>query len=275
MIDLQPAPVPELSEEWIASHQTALIAVLSQRRRRSLKWVALAGASGAAATISSLVLVGGNAQSAFAGWSPSPTPPASGQLTTADAGCQARLAQLPSSSNKGTDGASLVPEVSDVRGPYTITVLGNGTGSDALCITTPDGNSALRWILPSGPPVGAGAIAVDQDSTSARDGQPYTLVEGRAGDGVTGVTLVLGTGDQVTATVANAVFVAWWPGSESVTSAIVTTPTGASTQTVNLPGPGIPTSPKSPPPSSPGTQSSCVPTADVACSVAPISDAPG
>jgi hypothetical protein len=266
MIDLQPVPVPELSEEWIVSHQTALIAVLSQSPRRPLKWVAFAGATGVAATVSSLVLLGGSEQSAFAGWSPSPTPPVSGQLTAADGACQAHIAQLPPS-NKGAGTASLVPDLSDVRGPYTVTVFDNGTGNSLLCITTPDGNSALRWITQPGVPVGAGAIAVEQVSILARDGQPYTLVEGRTGDGVTGVTLALGNGSTVTATNGNGVFVAWWPGSESITSAIVSTATGVSTQTLNLPGPGIPSSPKSPPPSPAGTQSSCVPNPNVACSV--------
>ena len=268
MIDFQPAPVPELSEEWITSHQTALISVLSQKRRRPLRWVALAGATAAATTVLSLVLVGGSEQFAFAGWSPSPTPPASGQLTSADAGCQAHLAQVPASSNKGADAASLVPELSDVRGPYTLTVFGDGTQSGALlCITTPDGNSALRWLMQSGAPVSTGAIAVDQISILARESQPYTLVEGRTGDGVTGVNLVLGNGSKVTATSGNGVFVAWWPGSESITSAIVSTATGVSTQTLNLPGPGIPSAPKSPPPSPSGTQTSCIPSAGIACSV--------
>jgi len=267
MIDLQPAPVPQLSEDWIASHQTALIAVLSHGRRRPLKWVALAGAAGLAATVSSLVLVGGSAQSAFAGWSSSPTPPANGQLTSADVGCQAHLAQFPPSSNKGAEATSLVPELSDVRGPYTVTVFGNGTGSGALCITTPDGNSALRWIMQSGAPVGTDAVAVDQVSVSANDGQPYTLVEGRTGDGVTGVTLALGSGSKVTATIGNGVFLAWWPGNQHITSAVVSTATGVSTEPLNLPGPGTPSS-KSPPPSSPpGTQTSCIPSAEIACSV--------
>ncbi len=266
MIDLQPAPVPELGEEWITSHQAALIAVLPQRRSRPRKWVALAGATGVAATVSSLVLVGGGEQSAFAGWSASPTPPAAGQLTAADAVCQAHLVQLPPAANKGTDPASLVPELSDVRGPYTVTVLGNGTQNGALCIAAPNGNTALRWIMRSGAPVGTGAIAVDQVSILARDGQPYTLVEGRTGDGVTGVTLALGNGNEVTTTSGNGVFVAWWPGSQLITSAIVATATGSSTQTLNLPGPGIPPSPKSPPPSS-GSQSSCIPDANVACAV--------
>jgi len=268
MIDSQPAPVPELSEEWITSHQTALISVLSQRRHRPLMWVALAGATAAAATASSLVLVGGSEQFAFAGWSPSPTPPASGQLASADAGCQAHLAQVPASSDGGADAASLVPELSDVRGPYTVTVFGDGTGGGALlCITTSDGNSAWRWLMQSGATVSTDTIAVDDVSILARESQPYTLVEGRTGDGVTGVSLVLGDGSKVTATSGNGAFVAWWPGSESITATIVSTAAGVSTQTVNLPGPGIPSSPKSPPPPPPGAQTSCIPSAAVACSV--------
>jgi hypothetical protein len=266
MIDMQPAPVPELSEEWIVSHRTALLDALAQRRRRPMKWVALAGVTGVAATVSTLALVGGNEQYAFAGWSASPTAPATGQLANADAACKARFAQLPPSSNKGADAGSLVPELSDVRGPYTVTVFGNSTESGALCITTPDGNSALRWLVWSGEPVGTGAIAVDQVSVLAHGGQPYTLVEGRTGDGVTGVTLALGDGTDVTATSGNGVFVAWWPGSQSITSATVATANGDTTQTLNLPGPGIPSSSKSPPPSS-GTQTSCIPGGGVACSI--------
>ena len=102
MIDLQPAPVPELSEEWIASHRTVLVDALTQRRRRPLKWAALVGATGVAASVSTLVLVGGGEQYAFAGWSASPTPPTSGQVSRADTVCQARLAQRrPSAHQQG------------------------------------------------------------------------------------------------------------------------------------------------------------------------------
>jgi hypothetical protein len=266
MIDLQPAPVPELSEAWIISHQAALVSALPQKRRRPVKWMALAGATGVAATVSALVLVAGSPQSAFAGWSASPTAPASGQLTSADTDCQASLTKLPPSTNQGADAASLVPELSDVRGPYTLTVLGDGSQSEVLCISA-SGNTSVRWIALSGVPVGPGAVVVDRISYGARDGDPYTMVVGRTGKGVTGVTLSLGNGGKVTATSGNGGFVAWWPGSESITAAIVSTATGVTTQTLNLPGPGIPSSPKSPPPSPPGTQSSCIPSAEVACSV--------
>ena len=89
MIDLRPAPVPELTEEWILSHEAVLVDALSQRRSRPLKWVGLVGATGVAATVSALILVvGGGEQYAFAGWSATPTPPANGQLSTADAVCR-------------------------------------------------------------------------------------------------------------------------------------------------------------------------------------------
>ena len=261
MIDLQPAPVPELTEEWIVSHRTVLVDALSHGHRRPLRWTVLAGATGVAVTTSTLVLVGGSGQYAFAGWSASPTTPAGGQLSAADAVCQARLANLPQPlSTKGADAAPVgplapfVPELSDVRGPYTVTVFANGARSAALCISTPDSTS-LRWVMGSGAPVATGAVAVDQVSVLAREGQPYTLVEGRTGDGVTGVILALGNGTRVTATTGHGLFVAWWPGSQDIASASVSTATGVSTQTLSLPGPRIPPPPASkwspPPPSTP------------------------
>jgi hypothetical protein len=141
-----------------------LVDALSQRRSKPLKWVGLVGTTGVAATVSALFVVGGGDQYAFAGWSASPTTPGNGQLSTAVAVCRARLAQAEqlAPSNKTTDAGSLVPQLSDVRGPYTVTVFGNGARS-ALCISAP-GATGLRWINASGTPVSADAIAVDQVS---------------------------------------------------------------------------------------------------------------
>ena len=254
MIDLRPAPVPELSEEWMVSHRTALVDALSRRHRRPLTWVGLAGATGVAATVSTLVIAGGSAPYAFAGWSAAPTAPVTGQLTAADADCQARLAQAVQfpPSNKSADAASLVPELNDVRGPYTVTVYGDGGHNGALCVSAP-GAISLRWFGLSGAPPGPGAIAVDQVSFLSRDSQAYTLVVGQTGTAVTALTLALGNGSDVTATSGDGLFVAWWPGSESITSAAVTTAGGVSTQQLNLPAPPVGT--KAPPPGG-GSQSS-------------------
>jgi hypothetical protein len=254
MIDLRPAPVPELSEEWMASRRTALVGALSRRQHRPMRWVGLAGATGVAATVSTFVIAGASAPSAFAGWSAAPTAPATGQLTAADADCQARLAQAVQfpPSNKSSDAASLVPELNDVRGPYTVTVYTDGGRNGALCVSAP-GAILLRWFALSGAPVGPGTIAVDRVSFLDRDGQTYTLVVGQTGTGVTAVTLALGNGSDVTATSGDGLFVAWWPGSESVTSAAVTTGGGVSTQQLDLPAPPVGT--KTPPPGA-GTQPS-------------------
>jgi hypothetical protein len=259
MIDLQPAPVPTLSKEWIDSHRSALVGALEPRHHRSVKWVTLAGATGVTATVSALVLFGGGQQYAFAGWSVSPTTPGAGQVAAAEADCQAQLAHprfVPN--NRGAEVSSLRPELSDVRGPYTATLFGDGTNNEVLCVATL-GNTAVRWIAQSNAPVGAGKIVVDQMSFGDREGQPYTMLVGRTGTGVTAVTLSLAKDGSVTATSGNGYFLAWWPGSDTVTSATVDSATGASTQSLDLAGSGNPPAPKSST-GAPGTQSSCVET---------------
>jgi hypothetical protein len=49
---------------------------------------------------------------------------------------------------------------------------------------------------------------------------------------VTGVTIDLSDGTNVTATVANGYFAAWWPGDTEATSAQVATDQGVSTVTL-------------------------------------------
>jgi len=201
-----------------------------ERTSKAVKWSALAGSASLAAAVLTVVFVGGSAQSAFAGWSAHPTKPAVGQLTSTDTSCSAALAQVLPSISQGADLGSLVAEVSDVRGPYTVTVFGDGSDSGALCFSATDGNAAVQWITWSSAPVGTGAIAVDRTSVSSDGGQSYTLVEGRTGDGVTGVDLTLENGSQVTASVDHGFFVAWWPGSLSSATAVVSTASGISIQ---------------------------------------------
>lgn len=239
MIDLQPAPVPELSEEWIVAHRAVLVDVLGAERHRPLKWVAMAGATGVAAAISTLLLVSGTSQNPFVGWTAAPTPPATGQLTSADADCQSALAQLPPTPDGAAGPASLVPELSDVRGPYTVTVFGNDTGTEVVCVAAPDGNSTLRRITGPDAPVAPGAIRVDQISVLPDSRLVYTVVEGRTGEGVTGVTLDLADGSQVTATTGNGVFLAWWPGSQTVSSATVSTAGGTTSSPIPLGTPSV------------------------------------
>jgi hypothetical protein len=66
-------------------------------------------------------------------------------------------------------------------------------------------------------------------STNA-NAQTYSFADGRVGSGVSAVTLLLADRSDVTATVQNGWFVAWWPGSSKATSAELATTTGETTQ---------------------------------------------
>ncbi len=184
MNDLLPPPVPQLSDEWISSRQIALTDALSQSRGVGVKWGTLAGATGVAATVSVLtaVLIAGGAPHtprvtpyAFAGWRASPTTPTDAQLTAADSTCQSALARL-SGTNTAADVASFVPELSDERGPFTVTVFGNGGQDAAMCLFVANAIQ-VRWLEESGM-----AVVVRCGRRRwplwLRNGQPYTLVEG-------------------------------------------------------------------------------------------------
>ncbi|HTP18436.1 MAG TPA: hypothetical protein VMJ65_02460 [Solirubrobacteraceae bacterium] len=178
--------------------------------------LATAGAAGAVAVVISL---SAGASNAFAGWSPTPTPPGPKQLAAANADCQT---QSPI--------AGLPLKLSDTRGPFTFSVYADANAS-ATCIKGPaftavSGNESSAPIS-----VPAGHILLSSSHTANRAGDAYSFADGRAGDGVSAVTLTLDDGSQVQATVANGWFVAWWPDTQAVKSAAITTPTGMTTQT--------------------------------------------
>ena len=255
MIDVHPAPVPQLSDWWIDSRHAALVKALARRRRRPARWATVAGASGAAASVSMIVLLGGSPQSAFAGWSAIPTPPVGAQLTSAVDECQTGMAQIPTNLSKGGDLSSLAPEVTDVRGPFTVTVFGDHAQHEVVCVASSQ-SASLRVIAPSGAPVSPGSITIDHVSYLSREGQDYTLVVGRTGAGVTGVTLSLADGNQVTATDGEGIVVAWWPGSQGVASAAVATASGVTTHELDLTGPSPSPSPGTKPAPPPGSRPS-------------------
>lgn len=233
MIDLQPVPVPDLSEERVAMQRAALLDTISLRRRRPMKWAILAGATGVAASVSTFMVVGWSPRSpAFAGWSSVPSALDASQVSTADTTCQTQLSKS-GPRNLGFDPSSLVPELTDARGPFTVTVFTDRAQNEALCMTTSDDNAIWQWIPRPQVPVGASGIAVDRIGSGSQDGEPYTLVVGRTGSGVTGVALVLANGSKVTATTGNGLFVAWWPGTQGIASAAVASASGISSQTLN------------------------------------------
>jgi hypothetical protein len=63
---------------------------------------------------------------------------------------------------------------------------------------------------------------------------PSRIVDGPVLASVTGVTLARSDGSDVQATTGGGWFVAWWPGAQDVTSAEITSPSGASNEPLNV-----------------------------------------
>ena len=210
---------------------------------------ALAGAAATTVAVVSVVVLGG-APAAFAGWTASPTPAVSGQTATASSNCQTQLAALRNTPPAG--GWSAV--TTDIRGPYSLVIYQDG-GATATCLTGPsltavsssDGDAQSGSVASSGSEAGGGSSSTMIGTSgsgsiehllvahmaSASQGA-YTLVEGQVASDVTAVTLVRSDGVDVQASTGNGWFLAWWPGPQDVTSAEITTPSGVTTQTLNM-----------------------------------------
>ena len=236
MHDLDIPPIPYLSDARLLARQEHLVQEIAGRRRhRQRRGFALGGiglaASGVATAL--VVLVGAGTSPAFAAWTASPTTPASGQVATAEAACGARPTNPP-------PGAPTLPStlsLTDTRGPFTLLLFGANTTSQGalMCMSGPDGTqfSIASGSQPALP--GPGQVTLDRLQGASANGQNYTIAEGSTGSAVSTATLVLSDGTRVATTVGNGLFLAWWPGSATVTSATLTTPSGTTTQTINSP----------------------------------------
>jgi hypothetical protein len=236
----------------------------ARRRRRLVVSAASGGGVTAAVVAAVLVFTAGKAPSvAFAGWRADPTAAASGQAQVAEAECRRNSAL-----------ASLKPTLVDTRGPYTLLVYAESSGS--LCVTGPHLQS------PTGePPVARLGVFLAASSAAGRSaaqrrGLPYpnhpnplnttsvapdairridnasviatttvpqatlTFNDGRIGAYVTAVTIELADGSRVRATTSHGWFAAWWPGSVEAQSAEITTASGTTTQQLK-PAPGYET----------------------------------
>jgi len=185
------------------------------RRRRIRKFPAIGvlGASGVAGAVAVIVTLSSSAAPAFAGWQPTPTTPAPGQLAQAAQACGQGLGS---------------PVLTDSRGPYTASIYADSDTSD-VCLT---GNGvSMSSTATSATPASVAAGQIQSRGFGMRDsaGNALTLVDGRIGAGVTAVTIEGSDGSSVQATVANGWYLAWWPGTVAATNAEVTTASGTST----------------------------------------------
>jgi len=199
-----------------------------RRRLRKLPAIGALGATGVAAAVAAIVALGSSAAPAFAGWQPTPTTPAPGQLAQAVQAC-------------GQDLGS--PVLTDSRGPYTASIYADSTTSD-VCLSGNGVSMSSSSTSPAPASVVAGKIQLNGGGTRDAAGNALTLVDGRAGAGVTAVTIERSDGSSVQATVADGWYLAWWPGAAVATTAEITTASGTSTvafpSTPALPAPACP-----------------------------------
>jgi hypothetical protein len=97
--------------------------------------------------------------------------------------------------------------------------------------------------IPSAPTVAPQAIEPESSGFSnvaSPQGEAASMLDGEAGADVSAVMLTLDDGSTIQTTVANGWFAAWWPGSQGVQSAEITTASGTTTQPLNLSGPRLP-----------------------------------
>jgi hypothetical protein len=245
MNDLETPPVPTLSDFRLSTRQEHLVQEIAGRRRNRRRGsLALGGSVLVAGGVTSvlLVLAGPGTASAFAAWTPSPTTPAPGQLSSAEATCEAAVTAPPSDKTPpGLPAEATHVSLVDTRGPFTLVLFGANTSTTLMCVSGPSihssaqASSQMREIGSQPPLPEAGQIAVDRLQADSADGQAYTIAEGSVGSGVTAATLVLSDGSDVVTTTGNGLFLAWWPGTAVVTSATLTTAAGMTTQPISLP----------------------------------------
>ena len=244
---LQAPPVPNLDDLRLSTRQAHLVREISvHRRHRRRGGLAVGGGALVAGGVATVVLVlaGSGTANAFAAWTSSPTAPAPGQVSSAEATCEAGAAAPPPGAPPGLPTGATQVSLVDTRGPFTLVLFGANTSTKGtlMCVSGPSINSSAQANAQMSGSIGsqpvlpkAGQIAVDRLRAESANGQAYTIAEGSVGSGVTAATLVLSDGSDVVTTTGNGLFLAWWPGSAVVTSATVTTVTGTTTQPISSP----------------------------------------
>jgi hypothetical protein len=236
MSDLEAPPIPYLTDDRLLTRERHLVdEIATCHRRRQRRRLALGGAAAVAsgATAALVVSLGAGTPPAFAAWTPSPTTPTPGQLAAAERTCAARPTDPP----PGVPALPTKVSLADTRGPFSLLLFGANTTIRGvlLCMSGPDGTQLSVATGHQLAAPRAGQITLDRLQAQSAHGQPYTVAEGSTGSNVSAATLTLSNGSRVDTTVGNRLFLAWWPGSATVTSASMTSASMTSTQPITSP----------------------------------------
>jgi hypothetical protein len=145
MNDLEAPPVPNLSDFRLSTRQAHLVREIRVHHRdwrRSGLTVGSSALVAVAATVA-LVLAGPGSANAFAAWTPAPTAPAPGQVSSAVAACERAAAKPPPGALSNGVTATTQVSLVDTRGPFTLVLFGANTPTQGvlMCVSGP---SSLR-----------------------------------------------------------------------------------------------------------------------------------
>jgi hypothetical protein len=233
----------------LPSDASSRVLVVRYRPRSGLERPALAvgGAAAVAGAVVAVSLVGLSTDTprAFAGWSATPSAQGGHQAREAEAACRSRLptsARIKRAQETASGphkpwpipsftAGSWRTTVIDTRGPYTMILFVAAHGAAELSCFSARHQPAVSlgggFATHSPPPVRAGHLSIvssGSTTTPPNEGsQHFSLLVGRTGPDVTGVTLRLRDGTRVRASLDNGWFTAWWPGTQRGTATEVTT----------------------------------------------------
>lgn len=122
----------------------------------------------------------------------------------------------------------------DQRGAGVDTVIFGGPNLIGECDTQLHLDGKVRvsggsstTLVAAAPPQGPGVTNELGGAMSGTDVIERTVAGGQVGPGVAGVVIVLSDGSAVTASVANGLYSAWWPGKTEAVSVVVLGPDGS------------------------------------------------
>lgn len=234
--NLAPATLHRLSTEIMTYDGPGDARDLAAPRRRWAPRLVLAAAAAAATVVISVAALP-SPQARAAGWLARPTAAAGAARAALETDCQARM-------DSGADGVLV-----EARGRSNLTVLGdtsmclNATGPGIPFELITGGRSLLPAADPAPDQVqvvqagSLGSVSVARPGEGPGEAAPsggYMGVIGRVGANVTGIVIHAADQPDITASIQNGWFAAWWPSIQDATSMTVTTAAGSHSQSLEL-----------------------------------------
>ncbi|BBH67555.1 hypothetical protein ACTI_42400 [Actinoplanes sp. OR16] len=182
------------------------------RRLRIPRWAGLAAVAAAAVVAGAMIVIPGTfGGRAYASWTPVPAPLSGAEIALIGPACMDGFGESPR-----FDRSEVPPALAERRGEYAMLLYrfeNPATAASCLVHNIPGSDDVddLTWGLGSGSDTAWTLPPSSFTEGAIFDFRKASVIEGTAGDGVTGVTVHAGD-ITAEATVSGGRYVVWWPG---------------------------------------------------------------